>query len=274
MDNAQELIAEFHNSHPDLNSHIKRALEHVTNHYPPSTLPQLLTSTHMSDASTLAELPSESRKIRIHSPFLHTQLPQMRPLLNYAYRTPRHPALSVSETKTSHIPTSPPLVTSTTQTKKTYSPPYQKFHVDIPPFERHSEGPKQPSLSQTTPLLTKQSSPLSPECATPSTMVTHTSARLKRSSASLVPSDTEGRPVKMTKLRHSSHNCTRFDNWNMDLSRLPLRHQHPLTSLFQHLPFRETRKSRRVPRPPVPESAQWPVDRLRPSNLVPKVPGV
>ena len=49
---------------------------------------------------------------------------------------------------------------------------------------------------------------------------------------------------------------------------------HPLTSPFRHLPFRETRKSRQVPRPPVPKSAQWPADRLRPTNLVPEVPGV
>ena len=57
MDNAQELIAEFHNSHPNLNSHIKKALGRVSNHYPSSSLPQSLTSTYMSDASTLAELP-------------------------------------------------------------------------------------------------------------------------------------------------------------------------------------------------------------------------
>ena len=57
MDNAQELIAEFHNSHPDLNSHIKKALERVSNHYPSSSLPPSLTSTYMSDASALAELP-------------------------------------------------------------------------------------------------------------------------------------------------------------------------------------------------------------------------
>ena len=57
MDNAQELIAEFHNSHSDLNSYIKRALERASNCYPSSTLPYTLPSTHMSDASTLAELP-------------------------------------------------------------------------------------------------------------------------------------------------------------------------------------------------------------------------
>ena len=57
MGNAQELIAEFHNSHSDLNSHIKRALECVSNCYPSSALPYSLISTHMSDASALAQLP-------------------------------------------------------------------------------------------------------------------------------------------------------------------------------------------------------------------------
>ena len=57
MDNAQELIAEFHNLHPDLSSHIKKALGRVPDHYPSSSLPQPLTFTYMSDASTLAELP-------------------------------------------------------------------------------------------------------------------------------------------------------------------------------------------------------------------------
>ena len=57
MDNAQELIAEFHNSNSDLSSHIRKALGRVSNHYPSSALPQFFTSTYMSDASTLAELP-------------------------------------------------------------------------------------------------------------------------------------------------------------------------------------------------------------------------
>ena len=57
MDNAQELIAEFHNSHSDSSSHIKRALERIHNLYLPSTLPSTLISTHMSDASALSELP-------------------------------------------------------------------------------------------------------------------------------------------------------------------------------------------------------------------------
>ena len=52
MENAQELIAEFHNSNHELRSHIKRALGHLHVLYPPSsTLPPILSSTHMSDAS-------------------------------------------------------------------------------------------------------------------------------------------------------------------------------------------------------------------------------
>ena len=57
MENAQELITEFHDSNPKLSSHIKRAFECLSNLYPPSTLPPTLVSKHMSDASTLAELP-------------------------------------------------------------------------------------------------------------------------------------------------------------------------------------------------------------------------
>ena len=57
MDNAQELIAEFHNSCSNFSSHIRRALERIHNLYPPSALPSTLISTYMSDASTLTELP-------------------------------------------------------------------------------------------------------------------------------------------------------------------------------------------------------------------------
>ena len=52
MENAQELIAEFHDSNRKLRSHIRRALEHLHILHPlPSTLPSTFTSTHMSDAS-------------------------------------------------------------------------------------------------------------------------------------------------------------------------------------------------------------------------------
>ena len=52
MENAQELIAEFHNLNHKLRSHIKRALGHLPALYPfPSTLSSTSTSEHMSDAS-------------------------------------------------------------------------------------------------------------------------------------------------------------------------------------------------------------------------------
>ena len=62
MENAQELIAEFHNSCSDLGSHIKRALERVSNLYPSSALSPTLISYHMSNASTLTELPFGTRE--------------------------------------------------------------------------------------------------------------------------------------------------------------------------------------------------------------------
>ena len=62
MENAQELIAEFHNSNSVHSSHIRRTLECISGLYPFSTLPSTLTSTHMSDASTLAELPFRTQE--------------------------------------------------------------------------------------------------------------------------------------------------------------------------------------------------------------------
>ena len=52
MENARELIAEFHNSNHELRSRIRRALEHLHALHPlSSTLSSTPTSTHMSDAS-------------------------------------------------------------------------------------------------------------------------------------------------------------------------------------------------------------------------------
>ena len=62
MGNTQELIAEFHNSNSKHSSHIKRAFECVSNLYPLSTLPFTLTSKHMSNASTLTELPFRAQE--------------------------------------------------------------------------------------------------------------------------------------------------------------------------------------------------------------------
>ena len=52
MENAQELIAEFHDSNSELRSHIKRTLGHLPALHPlSSTLPHTLTSKHMSDVA-------------------------------------------------------------------------------------------------------------------------------------------------------------------------------------------------------------------------------
>ena len=52
MENAQELIAEFHDSNHEFRSHIRSALKHLPVLYPlSSTPPSTLYSTHMSDAS-------------------------------------------------------------------------------------------------------------------------------------------------------------------------------------------------------------------------------
>ena len=204
----------------------------------------------------------QSKKIRLHSPFLHARLPQMLPKVQYACRSKkplsksRSPDSSgsvktgpqTSLASVSHTQTSPPPVSSTIPTKKTYHP-RQRFHVLIPPFKHphHSAGPDTPSHSLMTPPPTKPSWPPSLECITTSTMAMCTSSRLKRSFESAELLDTEARPAKMMKLRHSSQDSTKYDDWNLDLSRLPLRHQHPLTSPSQHLPYRATRKSRPVP---------------------------
>ena len=120
----------------------------------------------------------------------------------------------------------------------------------------------------------KPSLPPSLECATTSTVATRTLSKSKRSFNSVEPSNTTERLVKMKKLQHSSRGSIKYDDWNLDLSHLPLRHQHPLTSPSRHLPYRATRKSRPVPRPPVPEFALWPMDRLQPSNKLPEDSGV
>ena len=185
--------------------------------------------------------PLEPGKIWIHSPFLHTRLPQMHPLINYAYRTPRLPPSSTSGIATSHTLTSPPPVSSMTQTKKTYRPPYQQFHVMVPPFAHRLAEHKHPSVSPTTPL------PIAPLCqplqesTTMSSVVTNTLARLKRSFESLVPSDTEGHPAKTTKQQCSSRASTKSGSWN--LSHLPLSHHLPLTLPFRHLLYCTTHKS-------------------------------
>ena len=147
MENTQELIAEFHNSNSEHSSHIKGSLN-ASLVLLPSPLYHLLSSLNICPMPPhLQNSPLELGKIQIHSPFLHARLPQMLLLVNYVYRMRRLPPLSASKTKTSHTLTSPLPASSTTQTKKMYRPPYQQFHVVVPPFVCHSEEYKHPSLS-------------------------------------------------------------------------------------------------------------------------------
>ena len=216
-------------------------------------------------------------KIQINSPYCHTCLPQFQSKINYAYKT--GPCASSMSPLTepamkwespSHIQTSPQTTSTTTPTKRTYHPPYQKFHVLIPLFIHLAECMWQSHL-QTTLALTKPSSLPSLVSETQSTMVRSTLATLKRSSELLKHCDTEACPAKMTRWQLLLCNSTKFSNWNLNLQ---LAHHLPITSPFQHCPYTTTCKSQQVLHPPEPESALWPVDQLHPSNHIPKVKGV
>ena len=75
--------------------------------------------------------------------------------------------------------------------------------------------------------------------------------------------------MTMKKPRFSLPSWTTSEGWKQEQKLIPLHHHHPLTSPFRHQLYHTTRKSRPVPQPPMPESAQWPMDRLRPSRRVP-----
>ena len=232
---------------------------------------------------------TESKKIRLHSPFLHTRLPQMLPKVQYAHKSKTPLSRSVSQDSSesakmdppmspasvSHTQTNPLPASSMTPTKKTFHP-HRQFLVLVPPFKHHCHSviPDIPSHLLTTLPQTKPSSLPSLECVTMSTVATHTSSKSKRLFELVTPSDTEDHPVKTKRPRCSSRDSTKYNNWNLDLSCLPLRHQHPLTSPFRHHPYQAMCKSQPVPRPLAPKSVLWPADRLRPSNTLPKDSGV
>ena len=190
---------------------------------------------------------SESKKIRLHSPFLHAQLPQMLPKVQYARRSKTLPSKSIlqdssvsaktdpptSPASVFHTQTNPLPANSTTPIRKTYHL-HQQFHVLVPLFKHHRclAAPGTPSHSLTTLLQTKLSLLPLLECVTTSTVATRMSSKLKRSFELVAPSNTKEHPVKTKKPRCSLHGSSKYDNWNLDLSRLPLRHQHLLTSPF------------------------------------------
>ena len=220
--------------------------------------------------------PSPPKKTRIHSLFLHAQLPQMLPLAQYARRSPPLLCSTKSETKTSRAQTSPLPVNLTIWTKKMCRcPSYPQPLVLVPSFKHKYLG-ELTCLSRSLMMTpsTRPSSLPSQEYETTSTIAVCTSSRLKRLSESGELSSTEGPPTMMKKPRYSLPSWTTSEGWNREWRLIPLHHHHPLTSPFQHQPYRATRKSRPVPQPPMPESVQWPVDQLHPSRRVPMDHGV
>ena len=220
--------------------------------------------------------PPSSKKIRIHSPFLHARLPQMLPLVQYARRSPPLLHSMVSGTKTSHTRMSPLPASSTTQTKKTCRRlPYPQQDELTPPSElSRLAGRELPFPSPTTMPSTEHSSLPSREYETTSTVAIRTSSKLKRSSELAELFNTEEPPATMKKPRYSLPSWTTSEGWNQERRLIPLHHHHPLTSPFRHQPYHATHKSRPVLWPPMPESAQWPTDQLRPSRCVPADHGV
>ena len=191
--------------------------------------------------------PPLSKKIRLHSPFLHARLPQMLPKVQYARRSPPLLRSTASGTKTSLTQTSLPPVNSTTQIKKTCRRPlYPQPLMLVPLFEhKYSEEPTCPSHSLTTTQSTGPSSLPSQEYETTPTaaVAVRTSSKLKRSSGSAGLCNTEEPPTTMKKPRYSLPNWTTSEGWNQERRKIPLHHHHPLTSPFQHRPYHAIRKS-------------------------------
>ena len=190
--------------------------------------------------------PPQLKKIRLHSPFLHTQLPQMLPRVQYACKSKTLPSKNVSEgssesAKTalptlpasiSLTPMSPLPANSITQIKKMCRrPSYPQLYVLVPQFKLNRlEEQEHPYHSPMTKPSIKPSSLPSREYETLSTTAVHTNFRLKRSSELAGLSSTAELPAKTKKQHCSLPNSMPYTHW--DLKRIPLLHHHPLTSPF------------------------------------------
>ena len=137
MENAQELIAEFHDSNYELRSHIKRALGHLPVLYPfLSASPSTSTSEHMSDAAHSSDhttavkentdpLPIPPRTITPNAPTSPVRVAVSTPTTFYRVRDedfphPYEPTPSeLNDSDQENVP--PPVIPSTTRT----SPPVQ-----------------------------------------------------------------------------------------------------------------------------------------------------
>ena len=177
------------------------------------------------------------------------------------------PTLPVS---VSHIPTNLLPANSMTPIKKISHHQHLLLLITVPPFkQKRLEEHEHLSHSPTTSPSTKHSSPPSQVYETTSTVAVCTNSRLKRLSESAGLSSTAELPAMMKKLRCSWRSWTTSEGWNLEWSRIPLHHHHPLTSPFRHQPYCATHKSQPVLWPPAPESVKWPADQLHPSRRVP-----
>ena len=270
MENAQELITEFHNSNSKLRSRIRRALGHLRNLHPLSSdLPSTI-STHMSDASHSTEhstlvtenmtpLPIPPHKATTDVPTGPVRMPISTPTTFYCVRDedfphPDEPTPSeLNDSDQENVP--PPVISpAICASSPTQAEPLGRIRASIP--FTNNKAANQALLS----ALTRVRNNVDHGC-----MYQLQIEEIVRIGRALQYRRT---PVKTKKQCCSLPNSTPYAPW--DRSLIPLHRHHPLTSPFRHLPYCTTCKSRPVLWPPVPESTQWPTDRLRPSQLVPK----
>ena len=216
MENTQELIAEFHDSNPRLSSHIKEPSDAFMFSIPPLLLHRLLSLITICPMPlTPPTSPPPLKRILLHSLYLHTQLPQMLPRVQYTRKSKKplsrnesqdssesvRMALPTSLASTSHTLTSLPLASSTTLTKKTSHHHLQPY-ILVPQFKQsHSAECEHPFHSPTTNPSIKPSLQPLPEYEAMSTVAVRTSSKLKRLSESAGLSNTVEHPVTTKKQR-------------------------------------------------------------------------
>ena len=243
MENTQELIAEFHNSNSEHSSHIRRAFERISNPYPLSTLPQPLIFKYMSDASMLAELPIGTRENMDPLPIPpRTTTPDATPdQLHIQNETPAtfihirdsdfpHPdEPTPSKLNDSNQENIPPPIPTVLCRGPTICTPLGRTQAAIP----FTDDPSTNQALLATITRVRNNVDHGNTYINEIEEIVRIARALRH----------RGTPVRTMKRQHLLRDCTKFNNWNLDLSHLPLRHQHPLTSPFLHHPFQETRKS-------------------------------
>ena len=272
MNNAQELIAEFHNSHSDPSSHIKRALEHDPNRYPSSTLPPTLISTHMSNASTLAELPfgvEENTDPLPIPPCTATPDAPYDPIREAIIRPTfyrvsdedfSHPDEPASELNDSNQENIPPPVPEVPRRRPTVHTPLGRTQAAIP--ITNDAATNQAILA----AITRVRNTVHRGDAYVSQIeeIIRIARALRHRG---MPSEDDEAVALIAQL----HQVRRLESGSESTASEA---QVPANITIPTPPVQRNSQVTASTAPPVPESVQWPADRLRPSNLVPEVPGV